>query len=304
MMAFTIEERQVQSVRTKWVFMGRKGQSITLSLSEQDKARLEAIADEQGMLWGTRPNISRLMEAIARQELLIGRNNDWSETRIRALQQSIQALIDAGHPDSAQIIAQLLLERSELPVPLRTELERDLNTPLPSWRTAIDQCIQRQTPFRLTYRDAADHPWSFTIRHARITPYERRQYLECWCEETDGNRDISELQHNWTLRLDRISEAALNTIRGQWHPTLDTLQVEIHLLKGLAFAYEPKSTDVSSEWMSDRDPPVRRVIRKISNTFWFFREVLRYGEDCIIVAPEVAQARFKQKLEGLYKHYV
>ena len=69
------------------------------------------------MLWGDRPNISRLMEAIARRELLIDRNNDWSETRIKALQQSIQALIDTGHPDSAQIITQLLLERSELPIP-------------------------------------------------------------------------------------------------------------------------------------------------------------------------------------------
>lgn len=283
--------------------MGRKGQSITLSLSEQDKARLEAIADEQGMLWGTRPNISRLMEAIARQELLIGRNNDWSETRIRALQQSIQALIDAGHPDSAQIIAQILLERSELSIPLRAELERYLTTPIPSWRVAIDQCIQRQTPFRLTYRDAADHPWSFTIRHAKITPYERRQYLECWCEEIEGNRDIPELQHNWTLRLDRIPEAALNTIGGQWHAAPDTIDVEMHLFKGLAFAYEPKSADISSEWMSDRNPPVRQVIRRVTNTFWFFREVLRYGEDCVIVTPKSVQTRLKQKLEELCKHY-
>ncbi len=98
--------------------MGRKGQSITLSVSEQDKAQLEAIAREQGLLWGEKPNISRLVEAIARRELLIGRNHDWSETRIKVLHQSIQALIDAGHPDSAQIIAQILLERSELSIPL------------------------------------------------------------------------------------------------------------------------------------------------------------------------------------------
>jgi predicted DNA-binding transcriptional regulator YafY len=243
------------------------------------------------------------MEAIARRELLVGRNNDWSETRIRALQQSMQALIDAGHPDSAQIIAQLLLERSELPLPLRSKLEQDLNTPTPSWRAAIDQYIQRQTPFRLTYRDAADKPMSFTIRHAQITPYEQRQYLECWCEETEGNRDIPELQHNWTLRLDRIPDAALSVIGGQWHSTLDTLQVEMHLLKGLAFAYEPKSADVSNEWMSDRDPPVRKVVRNISNTFWFFREVLRYGENCIIVSPETVQVHFKQKLQAVCKNY-
>jgi hypothetical protein len=283
--------------------MGRRGQSITLSISDKDKTQLEQIATEQGMLWGDRPNISRLVEAIARRELLIGRNNDWSEARIRALQQSIQALIDAGHPESAQIIAKLLLERSELPIPLRSEIERFLETPLAPWRLEIDQYIRRQQPFQLTYQDAADRPWSFTIRYARITPYERRQYLECWSEETEGNQDLPGLQHNWVLRLDRIPDAALNTVQEKWRPDLDYLEVEMHLLKGLAFAYEAKATDISNEWLSDRTPPTRRIIRRVSNTFWFFREVLRYGEDCIIVAPETVQEKFKQKLHLLYESY-
>lgn len=283
--------------------MGRRGQSITLSIADKDKEQLEQIATEQGMLWGDRPNISRLVEAIARRELLIGRNNDWSETRIRALHQSIQALTDAGHPESAQIVAQLLSERSELPIPLRSEIERFLETPLAPWRLEIDQYIRRQVPFQLTYRDAADRPWIFTIRHARITPYERRQYLECWCEETEGNQDLPELQHNWVLRLDRIPDAALSAARGQWRPHLDYLEVEMHLLKGLAFAYEAKTADVSNEWLGDRHPPVRRVVRRVSSTFWFFREVFRYGEDCIIASPESVHERFKQKLHVLCEQY-
>ncbi|WP_231948114.1 WYL domain-containing protein [Phormidesmis priestleyi] len=283
--------------------MGRKGQSITLPVSEQDKAQLEAIAREQGMLWGERPNISRLMEAIAHRELLIGRNNGWSETRIKALQQSIQALIDAGHPDSAQIIIQLLLERSELPNLLRSEFERSLNKTLAPWRLEVDQYIRLQTPFQLTYQDAAERSWGFTIRHAKIVSYERRQYLECWCEETEGSRELPELQHNWTLRIDRILDAALSPISGQWRSNLDELEVEIHLLRGLAFAYESKTSDIHNEWLSDRDPPVRRVVRKVSNTFWFFREVFRYGEDCIIVAPEAVKSGFRQKLQLLYEYY-
>jgi len=283
--------------------MGRRGQSITLSISDKDKEQLEQIAIEQGMMWGDRPNISRLVEAIARRELLIGRNNDWSETRIRALHQSIQTLIDAGHPESAQIVAQILSERSELPIPLRNQIERYLETPIAPWRLEIDQYIRRQTPFQLTYRDAADRPWSFTIYHARITLYERRQYLECWCEEVEGNQDLPELQHNWTLRLDRIPDAALNTVRGKWRPDLDYLEVEMHLLKGLAFAYEAKTADIRNEWLSDRNPPVRQVIRRITNTFWFFREVFRYGEDCVIITPEAIRERFKQKLQALFAAY-
>ncbi len=283
--------------------MGRRGQSITLSISDKDKEQLEQIATEQGMLWGDRPNISRLVEAIARRELLIGRNNDWSETRIRALQQSIQALSDAGYPESAQIVAKLLTERSELPIPLKNEIERFLETPLTPWRLEIDRYIRCQTPFRLTYRDAADRPWSFTIRHARITSYERRQYLECWCEETEGNQDLPELKHNWTLRLDRIPDAGLSTVRGKWQTDLDYLEVEMHLLRGLAFAYEAKTGDIYNGWLSDHHPPVRHIVRRISNTFWFFREVLPYGEDCIVVAPEAAQEKFRQKLHLLYEAY-
>lgn len=283
--------------------MGRRGQSITLSISDKDKEQLEQIATEQGMLWGDRPNISRLVEAIARRELLIGRNNNWSETRIRALHQAIQALIDAGHPESAQIVAQLLSERSELPIPLRNEIERFLEKPLAPWRLEIEQYIRRQTPFQLTYLDAADRPWSFTIRHARITPYERRQYLECWCEETEGNQDLPELQHNWTLRLDRIPDAALSSAQGRWRSSLDYFEVEMHLLKGLAFAYEAKTTDIRNEWLSELTSPIRRVVRRVSNTFWFFREVFRYGEDCIIISPEPVKERFKQKLHPLCEAY-
>lgn len=283
--------------------MGRRGQSITLSISERDKALLEEIAREQGMQWGEKPNISKLVEAIARRELWIGRNNDWSETRIKALRRSIEALTDAGQPELAQIVAQLLLERSELSIPLRREIERFLEVPLTPWRVEINQYIVRQQPFQLTYRDAADRPWTFTIRHAQMTLYERRQYLQCWCEETEGNQDLLQLQHNWTLRLDRIPEAALNPLKGQWRANLDTIEVEIHLLRGLAFAYESKTGDISQEWLSDRNPPIRRVVRRVSSTFWFFREVMPYAEDCLIVAPEAVQERFKQKLQILYERY-
>jgi predicted DNA-binding transcriptional regulator YafY len=283
--------------------MGRRGQSVTLSISERDKAQLEQIALEHGMTWGDRPNISRLVEAIARRELLIGRNHDWSETRIRALWQAVQSLTDGGHADAARRIAEVLHERSELSIPLRSEVERYLENPVTPWRLQIDQYIRCQQPFQLTYRDAADRPWAFSIRHAQIMPYEQRQYLACWCEETEGNQDVPALQHNWNLRLDRIPDAALGRVRGAWRSSLDTIQVEMHLLKGLAFAYEPKPEDVVSEWLPDRSPPVKRVVRTVTNTFWFFREARRYGADCVIVSPEVVRDRFRADLLAMLESY-
>ncbi|MFP4134466.1 MAG: hypothetical protein ACLFTJ_09955 [Halothece sp.] len=43
--------------------MSRKGQSITLSVSRQEKEKLQAIAEAFNCKWGDRANISRLMSA-------------------------------------------------------------------------------------------------------------------------------------------------------------------------------------------------------------------------------------------------
>ena len=281
--------------------MSRKGQSITLSISERDKAELEQLAIELGMMWGDRPNISKLVEAIARRQLLIVPNNDWTEPRLKALTQAVHTLTDAGHIEAALAIANLLLERSELSIPLHREIERFLENPPPPWRLKIDRYIRRQQPFQLSYQDPSGRLWSFTVRHAKITPHEERQYLDCWCDEKEGNQDLPDLVHNWSLRLDRITEAAVVPIEGEWRSTLDQIEVEMHLFGGLAFAYQAKAEDVTNEWLEERR--IRRVVRRVSSTFWFIREVLRYAPDCVIVSPENVRDRLKQKLLSLCKQY-
>lgn len=283
--------------------MSRKGYSITLSLKEQDKAQLENLALELGKTWGDRPNISKLVEAIARRELVIAPNHDWNRERIAALNRARTALIDAGEIEMAVAIAQLLLERSELTIPLRSELEQFIARPIAPWRVEVQRYILRQQPFQLSYQDAAERVWHFTIRYAEIATHEARQYLDCWCEETDGNQDLPELVHNWCLRLDRITDAAVSPVSGQWRSNLDTIPVELHLIRGLAFAYQSKtSLDVVNEWATDL-PQVRRVVRQASNTFWLIREVLRYSKDCEIVSPEAVRDRLKQELQSLCKRY-
>lgn len=282
--------------------MSRKGQSITLSISDREKAQLEAIALELGIKWGERPNVSKLVLAIARRQLLVFPNNNWSETRIRALESSIYALSDIGQIEQAKIIAQLLLERSELSQPLRAEIEHFLQNLPPGWRLEIDRYILRQQPFQLSYQDAAERLWNFTVRHAKITLHEKRQYLDCWCEETENNQDVEDLRHNWCLRLDRIQDAAVTPIEGQWLPSLPQIEVEMNLLRGLAFAYRAKPEDSENDWLADQSR-IRRVVRKVSNTFWFLREVMQYGEDCVIVSPESLRDRVKQKLRLQCQQY-
>jgi predicted DNA-binding transcriptional regulator YafY len=154
----------------------------------------------------------------------------------------------------------------------------------------------------LSYQDAAERLWHFTIRHAKIVPHEKRQYLDCWCEETAGNQDIPELQHNWSLRLDRIEDAALLPVKGEWRSHLDYVEVEMHLLRGLFFAYQAKPEDITSQQLPG-DRRIKRVVRKITSTFWFQREVLQYGQDCIVVSPENVRDRIKQELLASYQNY-
>jgi predicted DNA-binding transcriptional regulator YafY len=221
------------------------------------------------------------------------------------LQQAINFLIDAGQIPIALELTKLLLERSELPGPLRKELEDRLDNPPPPWRWELDRCILRQQPFQLSYQDAGDRIWEFHLYHAAINRHEDRLYLDCWCEETEGNQDISELHHNWSLRIDRIPNDSLITPipRGKWRNQLDSVSAEFQLFDGLARSYRTKTAiDIANELISN-DPLVRQITRQVTSSFWFFREILPYGEDCLLISPEKVRKRFYDKLQRLYRRY-
>jgi hypothetical protein len=303
MMASKMRRNKAKSLKSVRILMSRKGKSITLSVSERDKAELETLALQYGMTWGDRPNISKLVEAIARSQLRIAPNHNWSKPRINALEKARKALMDAGQRDDALAVAHLLLERSELTIPLRQEIERYVANPAPSWRLEVENMIKRQQPFQLAYQDAAERVWQFRIRHAVVDTHNDRQYLDCWCEETEGNRDLPELAHNWCLRFDRITDASITSIAGRWRSGLDTIPVELHLFRGLAFAYESKTArDVVNEWHPEL-PQVRRVIREVPNTFWLIREILRYGQDCEVIGPDGVRAKVIEEIQALAGRY-
>jgi WYL domain len=280
--------------------MTRTGNAITLSLKEKDKQALQQIALDLGITWGDKPNISKLIEAIARRQFLVLPNNDWTDARITALDTARKILLDNGKDQASRIIAELLVSRSEIQIPLRSELQSFLAQPKPTWRSIIDRHIASNKPFELAYRDAADRAITFTVRHAAIELIEKRQYLHCWCEET--NDDIAPLHHNWTLRLDRIPDAAITPLKSKWRKDLASIPVTLHFYHGLAFAYAAKLHDLENDWHPEQ-PKVRKVVRSISSTFWLFRELLPYGEDCEIVAPSAVRRVFCQKIEQLTDRY-
>jgi hypothetical protein len=76
--------------------MSRKSESITLSVSEEDKAELENIALEFGCTWGEeKPNISRLLKQIAKHELLLSRPDKPTKQKRALIKNAIASIQDA-----------------------------------------------------------------------------------------------------------------------------------------------------------------------------------------------------------------
>jgi predicted DNA-binding transcriptional regulator YafY len=285
--------------------MSRKGQSITLSVKETEKQALEALADRLGYTWGDKPNISKLITAIAQQKYRLTVNDNWTETQIKALDQAWRLLVDLGKIPEAEEIARILVERSELQILQRQALDAFLDKPIPTWRKQIEIFIKESKPFRLTYQDASDRTYNFTIVHARIQLLESHQYLVCTCDENEGNEDIPELNYNWCLRLDRIQDAVVNPIKLPWQTQLDQVTVQFQVYNRLAFNYGKSSNKPDDLTISDLegDPPQRTITRNIFSTFWFFRDIAPYWEDCQILAPDSVRNKFQTKLQLLYDKY-
>lgn len=74
--------------------MSRKGETITLSLSVEEKESLEEIAAEFKQFWGDKPNISKLMRALANKELVVNHPNQ-TVTKSKNIKAAI-ALIEEG----------------------------------------------------------------------------------------------------------------------------------------------------------------------------------------------------------------
>jgi predicted DNA-binding transcriptional regulator YafY len=281
--------------------MPRKKETITLSIPPGTKEQLEVLARRLNILWGKEPSVSGLIVAIAQQAVEVGKPFTLNTNQVKALQQAIKALNDVGHVGEAQTILALLLDKGKLEAPLRQSLLQQVSEPAQGWRILIEDLINKQQPFHLVYRNSQSQELEFTVRYAEIPFYEKRFYLQVWCEETQDVEndipDLPELWHNRCLRFDRIRSVL--PISGDWRGKLDSIKVYLQFKGWLAKAYEPKDDDIENEFIGD----VRQVVRRVANPFWLIREVSRYWEDCVILAPDSMRDRVKQKLRLQCQQY-
>jgi len=168
--------------------------------------------------------------------------------------------------------------------------------------TEILELITNKVPFHLSYVDAAGRFFTFTARYAEVVYREKRHYLECWCDQTENNQDIPGLQHNWSLRIDRIPEedsAVVPLDSATWREGLEVLPVQFELYGWLAHAYVLQPNDRLDYW----DKKTKVITRQITSTFWFIREVIQYGKNCKILSQSGVRERLIDQLEGAIAHY-
>lgn len=280
--------------------MARKKETLTLSVPPGTKEKLEDIARHLDIKWGDNPSASGLVAAIAQNEVQVSRNRlTLNAKQIKALRQASKVLLDAGQVEDAETLIALLLDQENLETPLRQALVQQMNQPLQSARNQVDEYIRNQQPFRLSYQNSQGQELEFTVRYAEVRLYEKRFYLQVWCDETEDSEDVPELRHNRCFRLDRIEEEGILPIEGEWRGSLDSIKVYLHFKGWLANAYEPKPEDLENEFLGE----IRQVVRRVVNPFWLIREVFRYGKDCEIVAPDAVRSRFKAELRKLCQDY-
>lgn len=176
---------------------------------------------------------------------------------------------------------------------------------IPSWADKIQKFIDNKQPFILNYRDASDRAFSWTVRYAEFKFREKRNYLEFWAEETQNNQDIEPLRHNWCVRLDRIVSVEIDPTNGEWREGLDTVEVEFCLYNGLSYAYAKETNGVKPDDLSSErlDANTKKIVRRINNTFWFIREVVRYLDDCQVLSPPSIREMVLEKATRLINRY-
>jgi predicted DNA-binding transcriptional regulator YafY len=282
-------------------YMPRKKETLTLSVPPGTKQQLEALAAKLGINWGSSPSASGLVVAIATQALEIGSAYQLDASQQQALDQATKALVDAGYVDEAQIVLALLLDRSTLEAPLRQALMQKVGQPSEAWRIRVDQLRQEKRPFLLSYLDGQKQLLSFTVHYAEVVFYEKRFFVQAWCEEVSTPKEsdlyLPELKHNRCFRLDRVQSIA--PFNGTWRAHIDFVKVQLHFSRGLVTAYESKPEDIEDTITGQ----VRRVVRRVANPFWLMREVRRYGKDCVVVTPDVLRHYYRQELEEELQQY-
>ena len=222
-----------------------------------------------------RDSVVGLLRAIALQEMSLIKTEE-----IKKLQQQ---LIENNRYQLAEALASI----SFIPLEEKPIIQQ------------IKKKIYHQLPFRLSYIDAAGKAFVFDCNYAQISTYENKQYLEVSFTNEVESDSPEPLKTNRCLRLDRVPEdSRLKGMSDLEWGELSYIEVSFKLFGNLAYSYRQEPDD---RVRLTEDGAI--VTRKISNDFFFIRQMLCYGDKCEIVSPDFMRQKMIATFQQAFSLY-
>jgi predicted DNA-binding transcriptional regulator YafY len=263
----------------------RNQTTLTLSVPPGTKDRLAAIAERLGLRWGEQPSPSKLVAAIADGSVSVGAPVGLTGAQAAALLEALRALHDTGHVPEARELAPLLTSTGHLGPDQRMAVYAELARSELPFRGVIEEAIAHRTPIVLQYLGLKGTPSQYLARHVELTIRERRWYVDIYTEDKPS-ADIPELAHNRCLRLDKIVSAVPVLHAERWAPELSSIVAQLRLHGEDARYYERHDDDVHvGDLVETAAVPERAVMRRVTFSWWFVRDILRHGSACRVEGP-------------------
>lgn len=274
--------------------------------SDEQYQRFLDLALRYQLLHQGNPSASGLAQAIADKILWIfdpSKENP-KDSEIDVLVRALWLISDMGNVEICLKIIEIL-KRYEIPLPLLQEAIRIQLSIKKEWIEKVQVFLNQQQPFTMSYRSSSGESKNYTVVFGKLEYIERHRYLVAKILTNKLNEFIPELSPNRTFRLDRLRdvEVAPNAAI-TWEPGLATILVKFALLGDWARSYEAKPEDVEVSFGTWEDGNYCKIVsRRVSNWFFFQREVLRYGRRCVVMEPPDAKNLMLEEITKMAENY-
>jgi hypothetical protein len=285
--------------------MQRHQTSITLSVPPDTKERLTQLAQTLGILWGAKPSPSKLVAAIAEGKVSVGAAVRPDAEQLDALVAAVRLLLAQGEMNKAQALIRMTTARGGLPEEVLNLLFLELAQVALAWRASIEQAISRREPILVTYGGSKPEPSSYVARYAEFRSRMGQWYVDIRTGDGVGDSmEIPGLEENRCLRLDRVQKVAPAFHPSGWADEgLATVVADLRCFEDSAKYYKRHPDDLPDETVYDEAAGTRRVRRKVSNSWWFARDIVVLGPDVVVEGPPALVEKVRERLRGALRRY-
>ena len=215
---------------------------------------------------------------------------------------AVTSLVEKGGVNDARMAATSIQKAFELSDGTHKELDR-LCGCQQEWVQQVDEYLKQNQPFQLTY-----HQHIYTCLYADRWvggTDEKRIYLRAWVEETDRSSGIDLLRHNRIFRLDEAEVFVQPVPEKAWrYEGVDQIPITLRFDSRFKYTAKPFDEPELVEVVEADGRTWLQVTRHCWSVFWLLQDIRRYGDRCVVVAPDAVRQAVIDELQrsiDLYK---